>query len=394
MLTVINDVNKGLFSPAQLNWHALAKEFANSVSIAEIIASDKENIFRRDLFESACKHGFAGLPFPTGYGGLAGDYVSFCLVNEEFARHCLPVMSALGVHVLCQEPIYKFGTENQKAKYLKLAATGKILAAFALTEPAAGSDTAALETTAHLENDQYILNGNKIFITSGSVADIYIVFARLINHKKSEQKTMEGRPEEKLGADITAFIIERHTPGLSVGQKFDMLGMRGYGTCEIVLTDCRIPKENILGAPGMGRKVALSSLAKGRVTIAAQAVGWARGALAGLGECLRQSKQSVSASINYRLGDLLVNIEAASALTYQAASSIDRGENDIALAGMAKLKATDVAMHTADQALSLTGILGLQPQYLLERIFRDAKAGQIYEGTNQIQRMLIARNIL
>ena len=375
MLTLINDINKELFLAAQLHWHALAKEFASSVNIAEIIASDKENIFRRDLFETACKKGFAALPFPAGYGGVAGDYVSFCLVNEEFGRHCLPVMSTLGVHVLCQEPIYKFGTADQKAKYLNLAATGKILAAFALTEPAAGSDTAAIETTARLEADQYILNGNKIFITSGSVADIYIVFARLAD-------------------DITAFIVERNSPGLSIGQKFDMLGMRGYGTCEIVLADCRIPKENILGSHGMGRKVALSSLAKGRVTIAAQALGWARGALDGLRECLRQSKQPLSASVNYLVGDLLVNIEAASALTYQAAGSIDRGENDIALAGMAKLRATDTAMHAADQCLSLTGTLGLQPEYLLERIFRDAKAGQIYEGTNQIQRMLIARNIL
>jgi len=364
----INDINYELFSPQQLKWHSLAIEFANQISVEEIIASDRENKFRRDLFESACQKGFGALPFDKIYGGAGGDYVSFCLVNEIFGRRCVPIMSSLGVHVLCQEPIYTFGTDSQKNKYLRDCAKGKLLAAFALTEPAAGSDTAALESTAKLIGNDYILNGNKIFITSGSAADLFIVFARL--------------PE-----GITAFIIERNFKGLSIGQKFDMLGMRGYGTCEIVFTDCVVPKDNILGKPGEGRKVALSSLAKGRVTIASQALGWARGAFDGLTKCIRQS------SIDYLLANLLTNVEAASALTYQAARAIDRGESNMALAAMAKLKATDTAMQTADQALAITGIEGLKPEYLIERIFRDAKAGQIYEGTNQIQRLLIARDI-
>ena len=363
-----NDINFQLFTEPQLIWHRLAREFAARIPLEEIIASDRDNVFRRDLFELACGEKFGALPFDKTYGGAGGDYVSFCLVNEIFGRCCVPIMSSLGVHVLSQEPIYKFGTEEQKAKYLKKCASGKLLAAFALTEPAAGSDTAAIESTAKLVGDDYVLNGSKIFITSASVADIFIVFARL--------------PE-----GITAFIVDKDTKGLSIGQKFDMLGMRGYGTCEIVFSDCIIPKSNILGLPGMGRKIALSSLAKGRVTIAAQALGWARGALDGLSKCMKESEN------HHIIGSLVVNIEAASALTYHAARSIDQGSGNVTLAAMAKLRATDIAMSAADQVLTLTGTKGLQPEYLIERIFRDAKAGQIYEGTNQIQRLLIARDI-
>jgi butyryl-CoA dehydrogenase len=369
-----NDINYELFTGEQLNWLKQAKVFCDKLDIKEIIASDRDNLFRRDLFDAACKLGFGALPFNKSYGGAGGDYVSFCLINEEFARKCMPVMSSLGVHVLCQEPIYGFGTEKQKVKYLNKCAQGAILAAFALTEPNAGSDTAAIETTAKLLGDNYVLNGNKVFITSGSVADLYIVFAR----------APEG---------ITAFIVERNYKGISVGQKFDMLGMRGYGTCEIVLNDCIVPKENILAEPGMGRKVALSSLAKGRVTIAAQALGWARGAIAGLIKCMEAAPSIKENRNNYIIGDLLVNIEAASALTYQAARAIDQNKPNVVLASMAKLKATDIAMKTADQALSMSGIEGLKPEYLIERIFRDAKAGQIYEGTNQIQKLLIAKDI-
>jgi len=374
-LETVNDINYELFNPEQLKWHKLAKSFAAQIPLDEVIASDKNNQFRRDLFEIACDKGFGALPFDKTYGGTGGDYVSFCLINEEFARHCVPIMSSLGVHVLCQEAIYKFGSQEQKTKYLSACASGKLLAAFALTEPAAGSDTAALETTAKLTENEYILNGSKIFITSGSVADIYIVFTRLND-------------------STAAFIVERDFQGLSIGQKFDMLGMRGYGTCEIVFNECVVPKANILGEAGMGRKVALSSLSKGRVTIAAQAIGWARGALDGLSKLSKEGGNYYINGNDHIIEGLLVNIEAASALTYQAAQVIDRGESNVTLAAMAKLKATDTAMSAADQVLTLVGIEGAKPKYLIERIFRDAKAGQIYEGTNQIQRMLIARDIL
>ncbi len=371
----INDINYELFSARQLKWHTLAKNFANQIDLDLIIRSDRDNQFCRDLFNAACHKGFGALPFEDTYGGTGGDYVSFCLVNEEFGRRCVPIMSSLGVHVLCQESIYKFGTADQKAKYLSDCAKGNILAAFALTEPGAGSDTAAMETSAKLAGNNYVLNGSKIFITSGSVADIFIVFTRV------EDGT-------------AAFIAERDFKGLSIGQKFDMLGMRGYGTSEIVFSDCVVPKANLLGEFGKGRKVALSSLAKGRVTIAAQALGWARGALDGLRKVLQDDKIEHSDSQTYIIGNLLIDIETASSLTYEAARSIDRGENNTTLAAMAKLKSTDIAMKTADCVLGLVGIEGFKPKYLVERIFRDAKAGQIYEGTNQIQRMLIARDIL
>jgi butyryl-CoA dehydrogenase len=373
-------------SEAQRGWLKKAQDFAAAIPLSECIASDVENTFRRDLFERACQEGLGALPFPTTYGGSGGDYVSFVLVNEEFARRCVPIMSSLGVHVLCQEPIYRFGTEEQKKKYLIPSSSGKFLAAFGLTEPGAGSDTAALATSAKLSGDEYILNGTKTFITSGASADYYIVMARLIESGAASEKT------------ITAFIVERGFPGFEIGQKFDMLGMRGYSTCEIVFNDCRVPKANLLGEHGWGRKVALGSLAKGRVTIAAQATGWAQGAIDALGEHIQQqatkgpSPASQTALLS-RLGELATTTESARLLTYQAACSIDRGQSDAVLAGMAKVQATDIAMRAASQAISLMGTAGLKRENLVERIFRDAKAGQIYEGTNQIQRMLIARSL-
>ena len=374
---VTRDDRLKLFTPEQLKWLDKARKFADSVPLTDVIRADSENSFRRDLFEAACKEGLGALPFPTTYGGSGGDYVSFCLVNEEFGKRCIPIMSSLGVHVLCQEPVYRFGTDAQKQKYLPPSSTGKFLAAFGLTEPNAGSDTAAIETNAQEKGDEFILNGTKTFITSGASADYFIVMARL-----------------KEDNAIASFIVEKGFPGFSIGQKFDMLGMRGYATCEIVFSDCRVPKENMLGAKGEGRKVALSSLAKGRVTIAAQATGWAQGALDAAVKVLREKHVVDAKDVELQLGELACLIESARVLMYQAAYSIDRGQSDAVLAGMAKVQATDAAMKVSTDVLSLLGADGMKPELLIERIFRDAKAGQIYEGTNQIQRMLIARSLL
>lgn len=396
---------EGKFSKEQLAWLDKAKAFANSVSLQEVIASDKDNVFRRDLFEKACQPewGLGGLPFPSTYGGSAGDYVSFSLVNEEFGRRCVPIMSSLGVHVLSQEPIYRFGNDEQKQKYLVPSSSGKMLAAFGLTEPNAGSDTAAIETTAKIDgNGDYLLNGTKTFITSGASADYYIVMARLLDN--AEQSTADSnKPAEggkaKRPGQITAFIVERNFEGFAIGQKFDMLGMRGYSTCEIVFNNCKVPKANLLGQHGEGRKVALSSLAKGRVTIAAQSIGWAQGALDACLDTLQKHYRdgAISADANGmagKLGDLAVQIEAARVLTFQAARLIDANEQSVTVAAMAKTMASDVAMRVSTEVMSILGMDGMKPELLIERIFRDAKAGQIYEGTNQIQRMLIARDLL
>jgi butyryl-CoA dehydrogenase len=379
-------------SESQRGWLKKARAFADAIPLEDVIRSDVDNVFRRDLFESACKEGLGSLPFPKTYGGAGGDYVSFCAVNEEFGRRCVPIMSSLGVHVLCQEPVYKFGTEAQKQKYLVPSSSGKFLAAFGLTEPGAGSDTAAIATTAKQKDDEYILNGTKTFITSGASADYYIVMAKL----QPALSSQGPRPVPE--KTITAFIVERGFPGFEIGQKFDMLGMRGYSTCEIVFNDCRVPAENLLGQPGEGRKVALGSLAKGRVTIAAQATGWAQGALDGaVAFLVEQQRRGISVQqlepALAVLGELAVMVESARVLTYQAACSIDRNESDVTLAAMAKIQATDIAMRASTEAMSLMGPAGMDPKYLVERIFRDAKAGQIYEGTNQIQRMLIARKL-
>jgi acyl-CoA dehydrogenase len=376
------------YSQTQLSWLGKARRFADKIPTEDVIKSDRENTFQRDLFEAACREGFGALPFSKTYGGTGGDYVSFALVNEEFGRRCVPIMSSLGVHVLCQEPIYRYGTDEQKEKYLRPSATGEYLAAFGLTEPGAGSDTAALATTAKQDGDTYMLNGTKTFITSGGAADYYIIMAKL-----NDAAGSLNAPAKSEGT-ITSFIVERNFPGFAIGQKFDMLGMRGYATCELVFSNCRVPAMNLLGQHGEGRKVALGSLAKGRVTIAAQATGWAQGALdAGIKWLNGKSKADVDACAA-QLGELAVLVESARVLVYQAAASIDRGESDVTLAAMAKTQATDAAMKVATDVMTLLGPDGARPELLLERIFRDAKAGQIYEGTNQIQRMLIARTLM
>ena len=414
-------VMTGKYSKEQLAWLEKAKSFAAAIPLNEVLASDKENTFRRDLFVKACQEGFGALPFGPEFKSslknesarAGGDYVSFALINQEFARKVNPIMSSLGVHVLCQEPIYKFGSAEQKAKYLPLSASGEYLGAFGLTEPNAGSDTAAIETTARLVGDEYILNGTKTFITSGASADFYIVMARLLENKddrKAESDTGSGAgsaasthkaasPATRSGKEITAFIVERKFAGFEIGQKFDMLGMRGYSTCEIVMNDCKVPRANLLGAHGEGRKVALSSLSKGRVTIAAQCCGWAQGAFEAASNLLQRYYRDGAIGADAgghagMLGDMTVAIEAARVLTFQAARLIDAGEASITVAAMAKTVASDTAMKTAGDCISLLGLEGLKPDLLIERIFRDAKAGQIYEGTNQIQRMLIARDLL
>jgi acyl-CoA dehydrogenase len=390
--TYHQDSLQGKFSPEQLAWLKIARNFAASIPLNEVLASDKENKFRRDLFEKACQEGLGALPFPSTYGGSGGDYVSFCLVNEEFGRRCTPIMSSLGVHVLSQEPVYRFGNQAQKEKFLRPSSSGKFLAAFGLTEPNAGSDTAAIETTAQETATHYVLNGSKTFITSGASADYYIVMAKLLNPD-------QNAPPAKKGAGITAFLVERQSQGFAIGQKFDMLGMRGYSTCELVFSDCLVPKENLLGEHGEGRKVALSSLAKGRVTIAAQSVGWAQGALDNLLMELQKLYRDgiidkTANGLAHKLGDLFMQVEGARALTFQAARLVDAKDSNVTPAAMAKTMATDVAMKVAQEAINILGPEGLNSELLLERIFRDAKAGQIYEGTNQIQRMLIARDLL
>lgn len=385
----LTDSRLAFLSETQKIWLRKAQDFANRIPLEDAIKSDTSNVFRRDLFEAACKEGMGALPFPSTYGGSGGDYLSFVVLNEEFARRCVPIMSSLGVHVLCQEPVYRFGTDEQKSKYLPPSSSGEYLAAFGLTEPGAGSDTAALASTARLSGDEYILNGSKVFITSGASSDYFIVMARLLD-------SPEGLANEK---SITAFIVEKDYPGFKIGQKFDMLGMRGYSTCELVFDDCRVPKHNLLGAHGEGRKVALSSLAKGRVTIAAQCTGWAQGALEAVLRLLKEKETQAGFEkqrerLVATLGEMAIQVESARTMTYQAAAAIDRGQADVVLASMAKMHASDVAMKVSTEAMTLMGLESSEPDYLLERIFRDAKAGQIYEGANQIQRMLIAREIL
>ncbi len=368
-------------SSKQKDWQIKAAEFASQVSVDSIIEADQNNIFPYPLFEKACQTGFGSLPFKPGYGGQDGDYVSFALVNEVMARKSIPIMSSLGVHVLCQEPIYSFGTVSQKEKYLIPSACGKFLGAFGLTEPMAGSDTANIQTQAKPVDNGYLLNGSKVFITSGASAHYYIVMARLnIN-------TSEAIPKDT----ITAFIVEANSNGLSIGQKFDMLGMRGYSTCELVFSDCFVPVNNLLGLPYQGRKVALSSLAKGRITIASQAVGWAYGALDAVNAYFNRHPQSLKKSHYEQIGKLVSLSLSAKVKTLEAARLVDSGNLSVKDSSIAKWHATDIAMQVASEAMNIIGLHSQDKQLLLEKIYRDAKAGQIYEGTNQIQRMLVGK---
>lgn len=375
-----------LLSTKQKDWLDKAYKFANRVTVDSILEADSQNIFPYDLFEAACEVGFGSLPFEPGFGGGGGDYVSFALVNEVMARKSVPIMSSLGVHVLCQEPIYAFGTLDQKNKYLIPSSSGKALGAFGLTEPEAGSDTANIQTQAKMVANGYVLNGTKVFITSGASASFYIVMARLITENNNGNTNGKGKSDT-----ITAFIVDRQTAGLSIGQKFDMLGMRGYSTCELVFNDCFVPSENLLGEHFHGRKVALSSLAKGRVTIASQATGWAYGAIDALMVYFKRHPKAMKKTYYERIGHLLALAASTRIKTLEAASLVDTGNLSVKDSSIAKWHATDVAMEVVSEAMNIVGIECQDKSLLLEKIYRDAKAGQIYEGTNQIQRMLLGK---
>jgi len=323
---------------------------------------------------------------PEEYGGLGTGALELCLVVEELSRVCLGVSTTYAANALGTYPILLFGTEEQKKKYLPDIADGKKLVAFALTEPNAGSDAGGIQTTAVKDGDYYILNGRKQWITNGGEAEIYTVIA------------LTDKSKGARGA--SAFILEKGTPGFSFGKKENKMGIRASATRELIFEDCRIPKENILGKEGMGFIVAMKTLDQSRVGVGAQGVGVAQGAFEEAAKFAKQRIQFGQPVISFQavqhiLADMAIHIEAARALVYSVARYIDSGAKDITKASaMAKTFATDVAMKVTVDAVQVMGGSGYMRDYPVEKMMRDAKILQIYEGTNQIQRNVIGQAII
>ncbi|HHV93582.1 MAG TPA: acyl-CoA dehydrogenase [Firmicutes bacterium] len=323
---------------------------------------------------------------PEEYGGLGGGVFEQVLVVEELSRACSGVSVSYAASALGSFPIIMFGTEEQKQRYLPDIASGKRLAAFALTEANAGSDVSGIATTAVLDGDEYVLNGTKQWITNGGEADIYTVIA--------------VTDKEKGPRGYSAFIVEKGTPGLSFGKKEKKLGIRASATREVIFDNCRIPKENLLGREGQGFIIAMKTFDKTRPGVAAQAVGIAQGAL---DEAVKYARERVQfgqpissfQGIQFMLADMATQIEAARALVYSVARWIDSGAKDVSqAAAMAKVFASDVAMKVTVDAVQILGGYGYMREYPVEKMMRDAKITQIYEGTNQIQRSIIALDLI
>ena len=364
----------------------MVREFAiNEVKpiAAEIDVTER---FPMENVEKMARYNMLGIPFPTEFGGAGGNNVSYAMTVEELSKVCGTTGVIVSAHTsLCAAPIYQFGTQEQKEKYLVPLAKGEKLGAFGLTEPNAGTDAAGQQTTAVLDGDNYILNGSKIFITNGGVADIFVVFAMT-----DKSKGTRG---------ISAFIVEKGFPGFSIGKVEEKLGIRASSTTELVFENCVVPKENMLGKEGKGFGIAMKTLDGGRIGIAAQALGIAQGALDEAVAYMKERKQfnrSLSAfqGLQWMVADMDTQIEAARNLVYKAAYLKDVGKPYTVEAARAKLLASEVAMDVTTKAVQLFGGYGYTKEYPVERMMRDAKITEIYEGTSQVQRMVIAGSLL
>lgn len=377
--------------------HKMIREMVRNFAEKEIrhIVSDfdEKGIFPRDLVSRAADLGLMGVTVPAEYGGVGLDTVSYCIVEEELAR----VWASFGLIIsannsLSCAPIFNHGTEEQKKKYLIPLAKGEKLGCYAQTEPNAGSDVSGISTKASFDEKagQYVINGNKTFITNGDVAAICVLIARTSRKVVVNNKVHQG---------LSAFIVEGGTPGFLVGKHENKMGIRGSSTVELIFDNCRIPKENILGKEGDGFKIAMQTLNGGRINIAAQAVGIARGALE---ESLKYSKERKQFGqslcefqiTQFKLAEMATRIEAARLLTWRAAQLKDSGADFAKEAAMAKLFASEAAVYVTGEAVQIHGGHGYIKEYPVERMFRDAKITQIYEGTSEIQKMVISRRLL
>ena len=373
----------------------LFKDFAENEVKPLAQEIDEQHRFPRETVEKMAKYGFLGIPVPKEYGGQGCDILTYAMCVEELSKVCGTTGVIVSAHTsLCVDPIMTFGTEEQKQKYAVPLAKGEKLGAFGLTEPGAGTDAQGQQTKAVLDGDEWILNGSKCFITNGKEADVYVIFA------------VTGKIEKrgKMMKEISAFIVEKGTPGFTFGTKENKMGICGSSTYELIFTDCRIPKDNLLGKQGKGFNIAMHTLDGGRIGIAAQALGLAAGALETTINYVKERKQfgrAIGAFQNtqFQLADMATKVEAARMLVYKAARAKDQYQKDgkssySVEAAMAKLYAAEVAMEVTTKAVQLHGGYGYIKEYDVERMMRDAKITEIYEGTSEVQRMVISANIL
>ena len=364
----------------------MIREFAEKEVKPLAAEIDEQERFPQETVEKMAKLGIFGIPVPKQYGGAGGDNLMYSIAVEELSRCCATTGVVVSAHTsLCMAPILKFGTEEQKMKYVPKLASGEWIGAFGLTEPNAGTDAAGQQTTAVLDGDEWVINGNKIFITNAGHANVYIVIAMT---------------DKSLGTKgISAFIMEATTPGFSVGKKELKMGIRGSATAELIFNNCRIPKENLLGKVGEGFKIAMMTLDGGRIGIASQALGIAQGALDETVKYTKERKQFGKAiakfqNTQFQMADLKTKIEAARLLVRSAAFKEDEHTanpkiNFSADAAMAKLYAAEVAMEVTTKCVQFHGGYGYTREYPVERMMRDAKITEIYEGTSEVQRMVI-----
>lgn len=368
----------------------LFKDFAETEvkPLAEEV--DETETFPEETVKKMAKYGFLGIPVPKEYGGQGCDPLTYAICVEELAKVCATTAVIVSAHTsLCIDPIMTYGTKEQKEKYLPPLAKGEKLGAFGLTEPGAGTDAQGQQTKAVLDGDEWVLNGSKVFITNGKYADVYIVIA-VTGMVEKRGRTMK---------EISAFIVEKGTPGFSFGTKEKKMGIRGSATYELIFTDCRIPKENLLGQKGKGFGIAMHTLDGGRIGIAAQALGIAGGALNTTVEYVKERKQfgrtiSQFQNTQFQLADMATRVQAAQLLVYRAAVVKGNGGHFSTEASMAKLYAAETAMEVTTKAVQLHGGYGYIREYGVERMMRDAKITEIYEGTSEVQRMVIAANLL
>jgi butyryl-CoA dehydrogenase len=343
---------------------------------------DDQERFPKETLEKLVEMGMMGIYMPEEYGGAGLSYTTYIGVCEEFAKYCATTSVMYSAHCsLCSWPILAFGTEEQKQKYITALAAGEKLGAFALTEPGAGTDAAMQKTVAEDKGDHWLINGSKIFITNAGYADVYVIFAMT---------------DKSLGTKgISAFIIEKDFPGFKVGTKEKKMGIRGSSTCELIFEDMIVPKENLLGEVGKGFKIAMATLDGGRIGIAAQALGIAQGSI---DECVKYVQERVQfgkrisqfQNTQFQLADMQTKVDAARLLVYRAAQAKQDGEPYSHLAAMAKLFAAETASDVTRRTLQLVGGYGYTREYPFERMMRDAKITEIYEGTSEVQRMVIS----
>ena len=369
----------------------LFKDFAENEVKPLAQEVDETEKFPRDTVTKMQKLGFMGIPVPKQYGGQGCDPLTYVMCVEELSKVCGTTGVIVSAHTsLCADPIMTYGTEEQKQKYLVPLANGTKLGAFGLTEPGSGTDAQGCQTKAVLDGDEWVLNGSKCFITNGKEADIYIIIA-----VTSVTEDKKGRKKK----NFSAFIVEKGTPGFTFGTKEKKMGIRGSATYELIFQDCRIPKENLLGPEGRGFPIAMHTLDGGRIGIAAQALGIAEGALETTINYVKERKQfgrSIAAQQNtqFVLADMATKVEAAKMLVYKAAQAKATQKTYSFEAAQAKLFAAEVAMEVTTKAVQLHGGYGYIREYDVERMMRDAKITEIYEGTSEVQRMVISGTLL